>query len=73
MNILSPSNLPECSVAALSKRLLERPLKFAEIVELSEKCGLEDIERRAANRRNQPFTFVVPAVQLVGSISRYVE
>jgi hypothetical protein len=73
MNTLSSSNCAECSVEALSKRLLERSLKFAEIAELSEKCNLGNLEKRAANRKNQPLTFVVPTVQLVASISRFVE
>jgi hypothetical protein len=73
MNTSLASNRTECSVAALSKRLLEGPLKLAEVVELSEKCGLREVGQHPANRKNQPFTFVVPAVQQIGSISRYVE
>ncbi len=73
MNTLLPSKPGECSAAALSRRLLERSLKFVEIAELSEKCGLGDLEKRASNGRNHPITFVVPAFQLVASISRYVE
>jgi hypothetical protein len=73
MNTSYPSNRTECSPEALSKRLFERPLKFAEIAELSEKCDLWDVGKRAAKRQNLPFTFAVPAVQLVASISRFVE
>jgi hypothetical protein len=63
----------ECSVAAISERLFERTLTFSEIVELSEKCGLWDIERRATKTYSSPFTFVIPANQLYGSVSRIVE
>ena len=73
MNTSLPLNSTECSAAALSKRVLERPLGFAEIAALSEKCDLWNLEKRAANLRNEPFTFVVPAFQLVVSISRLVE
>jgi hypothetical protein len=69
----SSSNCTECSVTALSKKLLERPLKLAEIAMLSEKCDLWNPRRHEAKRPNHPFTFVVPAFQLVASISRYVE
>jgi hypothetical protein len=63
---------PECSAAALSERLSEHPLSFAEIVELSEKCDLWDIEkeRKAVSR---PLTFMVPATQVLASFSRIVE
>jgi len=73
MNTSLPSNRTECSVTALSKRVLERPLSFAEIAALSEKCDLWNIKTRAAKPYNRPLTFVVPAVQLVASISRFVE
>lgn len=63
----------ECSVEAISERLFERALTFDEIAELSEKCGLWDIERKAKKRHSSPFTFVVPANQLFGSVSRIVE
>ncbi len=72
MNTLFPSNRTECSAAALSK-LLERPLKFAEIAAFSAKCDLSDLEKRPAERTNHPFTVVVPAYQLVASLSRFVE
>jgi hypothetical protein len=63
----------ECSVAALSERILERTLNFAEIAELSEKCGLWDIEKNAAKTLKRPLTFVIPATQLFASVSRRVE
>ena len=71
MNTLLSSNRTEC-YAALAK-VLEGPLKFAEIAALSEKCDLQNLEKRAAERKNHPFTVVVPAYQLVASISRFVE
>jgi len=67
------SNRNECSVEAVSQRLFERPLTFVEIAELSEKCGLWEIEREPGKNRSRPFTFVVPATQLVASFSRNVE
>jgi hypothetical protein len=73
MNTLLSSTPIECSATALSKRLQEGPLNFAEIVELSEKCHLRVPEVRAANCRNHQFTFVVPGIQAVASISRFVE
>jgi hypothetical protein len=63
----------ECSVEAVSARLFERALTFDEIAELSEKCGLWDIEQKARQRSISPFTFVVPANQFFGSVSRIVE
>jgi len=63
----------ECSVASLSKRLYERTLTIAEVVELSEKCGLWEIEKETKKSYNRPFTFVVPASQLFASVSRIVE
>lgn len=62
----------ECSVAALAERLFERALTFGEIAELSEKCGLWNIEKEA-KRVSRPFAFTVPAMQLVTSVSRFVE
>jgi hypothetical protein len=64
---------PECSVEAVSERLFERSLSFGEIAELSEKCGLWEIGKKATKSVSRPFTFVVPAVQLVASVSRIVE
>jgi len=66
-------NCTECSAAVLSKKLLERRLNLAEIAALSEKCDLWNPRKHAAKRTNHPFTFAVPAFQLVASISRYVE
>ena len=63
---------PECSAAALSERLFEGPLSFAEILELSEKCDLWDIEKERKTF-SRPLTFVVPATQVVASFSRIVE
>jgi hypothetical protein len=73
INSLLPSNRTECSPAALSRRLLEGPLNFAEIVELSERCDLRIPAKRTANRGDNPFTFVFPSVQVAASISRFVE
>jgi hypothetical protein len=73
MNASLSSNCTECSATALSKKLLERPLRFAEIAALSEKCDLWNPRKHPAKQTNQPLTFVVPAFQLVASISRYVE
>jgi hypothetical protein len=63
----------ECSVAALSKRLYERALTIAEVVELSEKCGLWEIEKETKKSYGRPFAFAVPANQLFASVSRIVE
>jgi hypothetical protein len=73
MDTLLPSNRTECPVATLAKGLLERPLRFTEIAELSEKWELRESEKDGATRGNKSLTFVVPAVQLVASISRFVE
>jgi hypothetical protein len=63
----------ECSVEALSERLFERSLTFEEIAELSEKCGLWNIEKEGSKSTRRPLTFTVPAMQLVTSVSRLVE
>jgi hypothetical protein len=63
----------ECSVAALSKRLYERTLTISEVVELSEKCGLWEIEKETKKSYSRSFTFAVPANQLFASVSRIVE
>ena len=63
----------ECSVEALSERLFERTLSIAEVVELSEKCSLWDIEKKVKKTYSSPFTFGVPANQLLASVSRMVE
>ncbi|MBV8350989.1 MAG: hypothetical protein JOZ21_01780 [Verrucomicrobia bacterium] len=73
MNNLLPENRLECSAAAISERLFERPMTFAELAELSEKCDLWSVKERAPEWNKRPLTFVVPAVQLVASISRFVE
>jgi hypothetical protein len=73
MNASLTSTCTECSAEALSKRLLERSLKLAEIAELSEKCDLWNPRKHAAKGTNLPLTFVIPAFQLVASLSRYVE
>jgi len=63
----------ECSFEALSERLFERTLSFSEVVELSEKCSLWDIEKKVKKTHSSPFTFAVPANQLFASVSRIVE
>ena len=73
MNSALNSGRGECSFQALSERLFERSLRFAEIVELSEKCGFGNIENEAKKAFSPPLTFVVPSVQLVASVSRIVE
>ena len=73
MNASLMSNCTECSATALSKKLLERPLKLTEIAALSEKCDLWNPRKHAAKQTSSPLTFVIPAFQLVASISRYVE
>ena len=73
MSKVSPANRPECSPAAISARLYERPLTFAELAELSEKCDLWSVKERAPDWNSRSLTFVVPAVQLVASVSRVVE
>jgi hypothetical protein len=69
----SNSMRSECSVAAVSERLFERTLTFAEIVDLSEKCGLWDVGRDAKKPFSHPLAFVVPAIQSFASVSRIVE
>jgi hypothetical protein len=73
LNKRSSTAACECSVAALSKRLYERTLTISEVVELSEKCGLWEIEKETKKSYSRPFTFVVPANQLFASVSRIVE
>jgi hypothetical protein len=63
----------ECSVEALSERLFERTLSIAEVVELSEKCSLWEIEKKVKKTYSSPFTFAVPTSQLFASVSRMVE
>jgi hypothetical protein len=73
LNKQSNSAACDCSIAALSKRLYERTLTISEVVELSEKCGLWEIEKETKKSYSRPFTFVVTANQLYGSVSRIVE
>jgi hypothetical protein len=63
----------ECSFEAISERLYERSLTFTEIAELSEKCGPWSSEKDPGKPLDRPLTFVVPAFQLVASVSRFVE
>jgi hypothetical protein len=63
----------ECSLAAVSERLFERPMTFAEVVELSEKCGFWDIETATKQTLIRPLTFVIPSTQAFASVSRMVE
>ena len=51
----------------------DRPLTFSEIAELSDLCKPLFCETRSANSFAPPLTFVVPAHQVVASISRFVE
>jgi hypothetical protein len=71
MNMSLPSNPIRCCDAALSETQFERQLTFAEIAALSERW--EDPEKCELKPRNDPFTFVVPAFQLVVSIPRFAE
>jgi hypothetical protein len=71
MNISLPSNSIRSCATALCETQFERQLTFAEIAALSEKW--ENLEKREAKPRNDPFTFVVPAFQLVVSIPRFAE
>ena len=73
MSNVLPANRPECSTAAISARLFERPMTFAELAELYEKCDLWSVKDRAPDWNSRPLTFVIPAAQLVASISRVVE
>ena len=51
----------------------DRPLTFSEIAELSELCKPLYAEKHSRNSHVSPLTFVVPAQQVVASISRLVE
>ena len=51
----------------------DRPLTFSEIAELSELCAPLYRKTRSGNSFAVPLTFVVPAYQVVASISRFVE
>ena len=50
-------NCTECSAAVLSKKLLERSLRLAEIAELSEKCDLWNPRKHAAKHTNHALYF----------------
>jgi hypothetical protein len=62
----------ECSFEVLSKRLFERTMTFSEVVEISEMCGLWEIEKEAKSS-SRPLTFSVPTNQVYASVSRFVE
>lgn len=51
----------------------ERPLTFTEIAKLSEECESAHRTTPSANSCKAPLMFVVPAQQVVASISRFVE
>jgi hypothetical protein len=51
----------------------ERPLTFAEVAELSAECELARREIVPARFVKPPLTFIVPAQQIIASISRFVE
>jgi hypothetical protein len=53
--------------------VFERNLTFGEIAELSEQCEAVHSKVRSIDRFAAPLTFVVPAHQVVASISRFVE
>ncbi|HWY93461.1 MAG TPA: hypothetical protein VNY04_11220 [Chthoniobacterales bacterium] len=73
MKTVNPSNNEKLLTDRIAACNFELPLNFKEIAELSERC--EPIYRkiRATNSFTPPLTFVVPAYQLVASISRFVE
>jgi hypothetical protein len=51
----------------------DRPLTFSKIAELSELCEPLYSKTHSRNSFASPLTFVVPAYQVVASISRFVE
>ncbi len=51
----------------------EGPLTFAEVAELSAECELAPREIVPERSVKSPLTFVVPAQQIIASISRFVE
>jgi hypothetical protein len=51
----------------------DRPLTFSEIAQLSELCAPLYRKIRPGNSFAAPLTFVVPAHQVVASVSRFVE
>jgi len=73
MKTLNPSNNQKALTDPIAVCDFERPLNFRQIAELSERC--EPIYRkiRTTNSFTPPLTFVVPAYQLVASVSRFVE
>jgi hypothetical protein len=71
LNSSSPKRA--CSAKFLAKRNFELPLTFAEIVDLSEKCDLWELETASRKTHKPPITFTIPTAQLVASISRVVE
>ncbi|HEV3209863.1 MAG TPA: hypothetical protein VGY91_06320 [Chthoniobacterales bacterium] len=73
MNTVNPSINQKRLTDRSAACNFDRPLTFEEIAEMSERC--EPIYRkiRATNSFTPPLTFVVPAYQLVASISRFVE
>jgi hypothetical protein len=73
MKTVNPSTNGKLLTDRIAACNFELPLNFKEIAELSERC--EPIYRkiRATNSFTPPLTFVVPAYQLVASISRFVE
>jgi hypothetical protein len=60
-------NFKRCS------RVFERALTFAEIAQLSHECELARREIVPAKSVKPPLTFVVPAQQIIASVSRFVE
>jgi uncharacterized membrane protein len=62
----------ECSFEVVSKRLFERTMTFTEVVELSEKCGLWEIDKEVKTS-SRPLTFLVPTNQVYASVSRFIE
>jgi hypothetical protein len=62
----------ECLAACVEARF-ECGLSFAEIGELTEKCGFWETGKDWNKTFDRPLTFVVPATQLFASVSRRVE
>jgi len=67
------STRAKCSRQYLSERLFDRPLTFAEIADLSEKCDLWEVETASIRAPKPPMTFTVPTTQMFASVSRVVE
>ena len=51
----------------------DRPLTFSEIAELSDVCKPLYFQKRPDSSFAAPLTFIVPAHQVVASVSRFVE